>query len=298
MIALSTLSRPVIFIIGETATGKTNLAHQLAKIIDAEIINADSTLVRKELNIGTDKPSKSMRNQVKYHLLDVASIRDTFSVAEYKKLAQEALEKIWSSKKIPIIVGGSGLYINSILYNYDFVITDQQKYNVLEDKPLNELISIANSKGFDLSRIDIKNKRRVINYINNGGTVNTKKSISNAKILLIGIQIDRKDLNHNIEKRVDKMFRSGLEAEVRTLFSDQFIKPETLNIIGYKEWLSYLNHKADLAEVRTHIIRDTKILAKKQRTWFKNKIDYKINWLKQPYKLEDVVALVTTFLNN
>ena len=291
-------SRPVVFIIGETATGKTNLAHELAQIINGEIVNADSTNTRKELTIGTDKPTQSMMSQVKYHLVDIVSLKDNFSVADYKKIAQETLHKIWLNKKVPIIVGGSGLYVNSIIYNYDFISTDRKEYSNLEDKTLDELISIAKTKNLQLSHIDMKNKRRLVNFIKNDGKIGTKNPTDITDMLIIGIKIDRSDLNKNIEKRVDRMIRAGLEEEVRSLLSDPTMKKEYLNIIGYKEWSDYFIGKSNLNEVKEQIIKDTKVLAKKQRTWFRNKIDYKINWLDYPYKLEDVVAMVTTFLDN
>ncbi len=291
-------SRPVVFIIGETATGKTNLAHELAQIINGEIVNADSTNTRKELTIGTDKPTQSMMSQVKYHLVDIVSLKDNFSVADYKKIAQETLHKIWLNKKVPIIVGGSGLYVNSIIYNYDFISTDRKEYSNLEDKTLDELISIAKTKNLQLSHIDMKNKRRLVNFIKNDGRIGTKNPTDSTDMLIIGTKIDRPDLNKNIEKRVDRMIRAGLEEEVRSLLSDPTMKKEYLNIIGYKEWSDYFIGKSNLNEVKEQIIKDTKVLAKKQRTWFRNKIDYKINWLDYPYKLEDVVAMVTTFLDN
>ena len=291
-------SRPVVFIIGETATGKTNLAHELAQIINGEIVNADSTNTRKELTIGTDKPTQSMMSQVKYHLVDIVSLKDNFSVADYKKIAQETLHKIWLNKKVPIIVGGSGLYVNSIIYNYDFISTDRKEYSNLEDKTLDELISIAKTKNLQLTHIDMKNKRRLVNFIKNDGRIGTKNPTDSTDMLIIGTKIDRPDLNKNIEKRVDRMIRAGLEEEVRSLLSDPTMKKEYLNIIGYKEWSDYFIGKSNLNEVKEQIIKDTKVLAKKQRTWFRNKIDYKINWLDYPYKLEDVVAMVTTFLDN
>ncbi len=288
------IKKPIIFIIGETASGKTYLAHQLAIRLNGEIVSADSTLVKRELSIGTDKPSKKMLSQVKYHMVDIVSVNDEFSVADYKKLALKAIDSIWKNKKIPIVVGGSGLYLNSIIYNYGF--NKNIKNDNLNRKSADELIEIARKNKLNLENLDLRNTRRLANFIRNEGKTGTRGNISNSKIYLLGIRIERASLIENIKRRVDQMIEQGLENEVVGLLSNPEINKEKLNIIGYKEWFSS-DKKNSLKFVKESIIKNTKLLAKKQRTWFKNKIDYPIEWVDYPYNLEDIVDALTTFIN-
>ncbi len=250
-------NKPLLVIVGETTSGKTNLAHQLAIKFHGEIINADSTLLRKELSIGTDKPSKSLMEQVNYHMINLISLKDDFNVAQYKKLVDKKINDIHSRNKLPIIVGGSGLYINSVIYNYDFPNHNYQNKGVI-------------------GHIDTNN-------------------ILRENTLLIGIRISREELSSNIKARVDLMLNSGLEQEVKNLISQGFAL-EKINIIGYKEWKEFFNNQINLEEVKKNIIKHTKELAKKQRTWFSNKNNNDIFWVDYRYNLDEIVELITTNL--
>lgn len=288
-------SSKLLVIVGETAAGKSALAMQLAKKFDGEIICADSWTVYKGFDIGTAKPSRAEQASVTHHLLDVADPKDGFSAPQFQRLALAAIDDISNRGKLAIMVGGSGLYIDSVIYNYSFlppsVVSERATLNGLS---LAELLTIARDRGLPLETIDIRNKRRVIRLIENNGQMPTKSALR-PNTLLIGVLLAGDQLVTNITARVDEMLASGLDQEARVLTERYGWDCEPLKGVGYREWQEYFHGTQTLTETRAKIIKSTLDLAKKQRTWFRR--NSSIHWLSDRDRLARAVDLTTTFLD-
>lgn len=285
----------MVVIVGETASGKSALAMQMAKKFEGEIICADSSTIRKGFDIGSAKPSKEDQKQIKHHLLDVAAADEVFSAAKFKQLAQKAVTDISSRGKLPILVGGSGLYIDSLLFDYKFLpVGDQKERELLSKLNVKDLISVAKGRKLDVSEIDTANKTRLIRFIQTNGQLPKKRSLRQNTII-IGLRTNRDDLNHNIAVRTEQMIGQGLADEVEQIVEHYGWDCEGLKAVGYREWQEHFLGKKSLEKTKFEIIKDTKYLAKKQRTWFRrNKF---IQWADTPVNQAEVVDLITTFLN-
>lgn len=289
------LPSALLVIVGETASGKSALALDLAERLNGEIICADSWTVRREVNIGTAKPSAAEQARIPHHLLDVAGPDEDFTAAVFKRMAEATIADITSRGKLPILVGGTGLYIDGILFDYGFLPEgdrrERESLNVLSNEEL--LHTIAN-KGLELGDVDTRNKRRLIRLIETNGAAPTRKAMRQ-NTCVIGLQVDREILNERIEKRVDSMLKSGLENEVRGLVDRYGWGCEALKGVGYAQWQDYLAGTKNIDETRAAIIKSTKDLAKRQRTWFKR--NKSIRWFSTPVNVDSVVAYVTTSLD-
>ena len=286
---------PLVVIVGETASGKSRLAHSLALKLGGEIISADSWAVYKGFNIGTAKPSARERAEVAYHGLDIADPAVGFSAVEFQRLAQAAIEDISSRGKLPIIVGGTGLYIDSILYDYSFLpATDANLRSELDALSLEGVLQRAEELGLDTTDIDLRNKRRVIRLIENNGIRPSRQKLRENTIVL-GLQLPREDLEMRMAKRIDAMLAAGLEDEVRRLADRYSWEAEPMKGIGYREFKLYFDGQQTLTEVRERIIRSTVQLAKKQRTWFKR--NKSIHWLSNRDIFTESVDFITTNLH-
>lgn len=285
-------NQPLIVIVGETATGKSELAIYLAKRFKGEIISADSWTVYRGFDIGTAKPNLKDQALVKHHLLDIADPNEGFSAAVFKRQVTSAIEKISSENKVPILSGGSGLYVDSVLYDYSFMPAGspelRRQYNSMS---LDELLELIKKLGYNTTGIDLNNKRRVIRLLENQGVRPQSKPLR-SNTLILGIALDQSSLSSKIEKRVDAMLRAGLEAEVKQLSEAYGWGIEPMKGIGYREFKDYFEGTKSQAETRQKIITDSIKLAKKQRTWFKR--NNSIQWIDNK---SDVVAMVTTYLN-
>lgn len=285
----------LIVVVGETASGKSALALELAKRFNGEIISADSWTVYEGFDIGTAKPSKLERAMVPHHLLDVADPRGGFSAVIFQQLAEAAIAAIQRRGRLPILVGGTGLYIDSVIYGYSFLAAPppalREKLNGMS---LPEVLELAKAKGLNTSGIDVRNKRRVIRLIENEGELPTRGSLR-PNTLVIGIQTPRETLQERAAARVDAMLAAGLEFEVRQLAEKYGWEAEPMKGVGYKEWREYFEGSATMAETKARIIKSTLDLAKRQRTWFKR--NKSIQWFPTPVNVEGVVASITTFLN-
>jgi tRNA dimethylallyltransferase len=285
----------LIVILGPTASGKTDLAIKLAKKFDGEIVSADSRQIYKGMDIGTAKPSKKERKAIPHYLVSIIKPNQVFSVAIYKKLAIEKIKNIIKKKKLPFLVGGTGLYIKAVVENIEFPrVADQKKLREkLEKKTEKELFKIykkLDSKGSNL--IDRKNKRRLIRAIEVCKATKKpfweqrKKGEPLFNVLQIGIKLQKGELKKRLEKRVEKMIASGLEKEVRVLEKRYRSKTPPLKTIGYLEWQDYFKKKITKKELSEKIKLHTLQFTKRQMTWF-NK-DKGIKWLngyKQAEKL-------------
>jgi tRNA dimethylallyltransferase len=284
---------PLIAVVGFTASGKSALGMHLAKQFSGEIIAADAMTVYRKFDIGTAKPTKKEQSEIQHHLLDIADATAGFSAAEFKQRAEKSIADIAARGKLPILVGGSGLYVDSILYDYDFrkVAADTKKRAELNAKSVSELIAIAQANQLDTKSIDSNNKRRLIRLIEtNGQTVAPKPLRKNT--LVLGINVPREVLRERVVARVEHMLEQGLEDEVRTVSDIYGWDVEPMRSIGYREWQAYFAGSKSLNEVKDELVTHTMQLAKKQRTWFRR--NGNIKWVNN---FDEAVEHTTTFLN-
>jgi tRNA dimethylallyltransferase len=287
-------STPLLVIVGETASGKSALALELAERLNGEIICADSWTVRKGVDIGTAKSSQEDRERVPHHLIDVVNPDEDFTAAVFKRMALEVIDDISARGKLPIMAGGTGLYIDGILFDYGFLPEgDRSAREALNQLSNEELIAMIQAKGYSLDGIDAGNKRRLIRILETKGAVPTRQEMR-SNTCVIGLHIDRTVLLDRIEKRVDVMIDNGLEVEVRALVSQYGWGCEALKGVGYAQWKGYLEGAQTLNETRAKIIKATQDLAKRQRTWFKR--NKSIRWFAAPVNEAEVVEFVTTTL--
>lgn len=284
----------VISIVGPTASGKTNLAVKLAQKFNGEIVSADSMQIYKGMQIATAKPTFAETEGVKHHLIDFVSPDETYSVAMFVKDASKCIADIYSRGKLPFIVGGTGLYVDSLLNNITF--SEEQR----DEKLSLELRKIYEEQGIDtllkmLSEFDIdssnrlkaeRNPKRIIRaiefYKTTGITIteqNEKSKLEKSPYSPIKIGLNFKDrakLYERINKRVDLMLENGLVNEAKDVLSSK-LSFTSIKAIGYKELLPYFNGEKTLDECVEKLKMETRRYAKRQITWFKRDLD--INWL-------------------
>lgn len=290
----------LILILGPTASGKTETAVKLAGNLGGEIVSADSRQIYKEMNIGTAKPTKKELKGVPYHLIDIVSPKKDFNVAVYKKLAIKKIKEIQKKKRVPFLVGGTGLYIKAVVDNVGFpkVVPNKKLRKRLEGKTEKELFKIYKKLDPEGAKfIDKKNKRRLIRAIEvcklTGEPFwqNRKKQKPIFDVLEIGIKINKSDLKKRVEERTKKMLELGLEKEAKKLFKEYGEIP-LLKTIGYQEFKDYFEGKITKEKVEELINIHTLQFIKRQMTWFKK--DKKIIWLK---KLSQIEKTIKSFLN-
>lgn len=281
-------------IVGETASGKTALSLELAERFNGEIICADSWTVRKGVDIGTAKPTAEERKRVPHHLLDVVGPDGEFTAAVFKELANKAISDIAGRGKLPIMVGGTGLYVDGVIYDFDFLPEgDRKEREELNKLSIAKLLERIEYSKLDLTDIDTRNKRRLIRLIETRGMKPTRKPLRK-NTLIIGLKNDREIIEQRIISRLDGMLAAGLEDEVRGLVGKYGWEAEALKGIGYAQWRGYFEGVQSLPETRSKIIKATFEYAKRQRTWFKR--NKSIQWFHTPVNMRDIVDSVTTFL--
>jgi len=295
------MENPLFVILGPTATGKTDLAIDLAKKNNGEIVNADSQLIYRQMDIGTAKPSIEERKEIPHHLIDIINPNQHFSVAKYKKLATETINGIRSRGKIPFLVGGTGLYIDAAVYDFQIpkVKPDMELRLELSSKSKEDLLGYLEQLDPEAAAtIDPNNPRRLIRAIEiiekSGQPLSTMKS-KNEKpknVLLIGLDFySREDLYKRIERRVDQMFKKGFLEEVKELADVYPWNIPGFNALGYRQLEFYFRNEISLTEAIEAIKQETRHYAKKQLTWFKRNKD--IEWIKN---VEETEKLVDNFL--
>lgn len=285
----------LVVVVGETASGKSALALRIAEQYNGELICSDSWTVRRELNIGSAKPTDAERQLVPHHLLDVVNPNETFTAATFKELATAAIDDITSRGKLPIMVGGTGLYIDGVIYDYNFLpVGDAAERAELDKLETPELLARMEAAGISTEGIDVHNKRRLVRLLQTKGAEQTKQELR-SNTLILGLQTEREHLKERITARVDGMVEAGLEAEVRQLAERYGWNCEGLKGIGYQEWQDYFLGSQNLHVTKQRIVTNTARLAKRQRTWFKR--NKSIHWLATPVNYTQVDDLVTTFLN-
>ncbi len=286
---------PLLVIVGETASGKSALALDLAKQLSGEIVCADSWTVRREVNIGTAKPSSEDQAAVPHYLVDIIDPCEDFTAAVFKGLAIDKINEIAARGKLPILVGGTGLYIDGIIYDYGFLPEGdraaREGLSILDNA---ELLAQIHQLGLELGDVDVRNKRRLIRLIETGGAQPTRQ-LMRANTIMIGLRTESEVLRARIIQRVDHMLAAGLAAEVADLAERYGWGCEALKGVGYSQWRDYFLGTQSLEVTRAKIIKATLDLAKRQRTWFKR--NKSIHWLNTPVETTSVVELVTTLLN-
>lgn len=274
---------PLIVVVGETASGKTAASIKIAQKVNGEIICADSRTVYKQMDIGTAKPTKKEQELVPHHLINVVEPNETFSAAEFKRLAEKCIQEIVGRGKVPIIVGGTGLYVDSVLYNFQFKDKPNEAYRTqLLQMTDEELTTLLHTKNIDTSNLNTKNRRHMIRAIERGGEVpqNTKPR---ENTLILGLRLDREILKKRITARVEQMFAEGLIAETAAIVEQYGADIEALRTPGYKAAARYLKREITLEEAKQAFVTADLQLAKRQRTWFKP--NPHIQWLNNPEEL-------------
>lgn len=286
------MKKRLLIIAGPTAVGKTDTGIILADKLNGEIISADSMQIYKNMDIGTAKPNLEERMGVIHHLIDIINPDENFSVAEFQRLAGGIIDDLISSKKLPIIVGGTGLYINSLIYDMDFTQfasnrklreTLQEEAEKMGNEYIHDKLKKIDSNLAD--RIHPNNVRRVIRAIEvYHGTGDKMGDFSRDIVLndeyeffLAGLTRERSELYDRINKRVDIMIEQGLIEEVRDLLNLGYSKDLiSFKGLGYKEIIEYLEGRYDLNEAIRILKRNTRRYAKRQLTWFRRYES--INW--------------------
>ena len=281
--------KPTIYVIGgPTASGKSKLAVELAKKINGEIISADSMQIYKDMNIGTAKVNEEEMQGIKHYLIDFIMPDKRYSVSDFKKDAENAITEILQKGKTPIVVGGTGLYIDSLIYGIEF--QDEE----IDIAYRNELNEIAENEGLAklyqeaqkidpeaMKKISENDKKRIIRVLeiyHKTGKTKTEQEKESRKnevkynYKVYAITMDRGTLYDRIEKRVDKMIEEGLIEEVQSILSKYKHFPTAMQGLGYKEVVEYLEGKTTKEEMIEKIKKETRHYAKRQLTWFrKNK---------------------------
>ena len=301
----------VIVICGPTASGKTALSIELAKKIDGEIVSADSMQIYKDMDIGSAKPTKEEMDGIKHYLLDFVSPEDRYSVADYKKDATIAINEIIEKGKIPIVVGGTGLYIDSLIYNIDYpeIEFDEEYRKSLEKRAREEGLSklYEEAKTIDeqamksISQNDQKRILRVLELYHQTGKTKTEQEIESRKnevpydYYVFALNMDREKLYDRINKRVDIMLEQGLIQEVEGIIKKYKTYPTSMQALGYKEIKEYLNRNVTKEQAIETVKQETRRYAKRQLTWFrKNK---QTIWLNALDKKEENIKKILEEIN-
>ncbi len=268
----------IIVIVGPTGVGKTKLSIELAKIYNGEVINADSTQVYKNLNIATAKVTEEEKKGVIHHLIDIKNIDEDYTVYDYQKDCRKKIEEILSKNKTPIIVGGTGLYINAVLYDYKFEQekNDSSYEEFNNDELYQQLIRIDPN-----TNIHKNNRKRIIralNYYQNNNKPMSEKETTNNLLydaFIVGLTTDREKLYDRINKRVDIMIENGLEKEAKKIYNTGIRSKAVMTPIGYKELFAYFDSIISREEAIELIKKRSRNYAKRQYTWFNNKLNVK-----------------------
>ncbi len=270
----------IVVIVGPTGVGKTKLSIELAKKLDGEVINGDSTQVYKGLDIATAKIKEEEKENIPHHLFDIKEVTDDYTVYDYQKDCRNIIDDILSRKKTPIIVGGTGLYIKAALYDYKF--EDETKHNDYSSYSNEELYKKALEIDKNLT-IHMNNRKRIERfldyYLNNDEPLTNKEKTNSLiydDVIFIGLTTDRKTLYERLNNRVDQMFNDGLLDEVKRIFESNIRTKAILTPIGYKELFPYLEGKEDLNVCIEEMKKRTRNYAKRQYTWFNHQVS--VNW--------------------
>lgn len=291
----------IIVIVGPTAVGKTKLSIELAKKFDGEIINADSTQIFKGLDIATAKVTEKEKQNIPHHLFDIKDVTENYTVYDYQKDGRYVINDILNRNKTPIIVGGTGLYIKALLYNYQF--TDEDKYfNNYEDYTNQELYDKLLSVDPNTT-IHLNNRKRVVralNYYEQNHEPLSKKKKADQELydtIYIGLTTNRQTLYDRINQRVDDMVSNGLLDEAKKIYNSKIRTKAIITPIGYKELFPYFENKESLDDCLDLIKKNSRKYAKRQYTWFNNQMN--IRWFEVDFNnFDNTVNAVEKYIKD
>ena len=299
----------VIVICGPTASGKTGLSIELAKKIKGEIVSADSMQIYQEMDIGTAKPTQEEKQGITHYVMDFVSPEERYSVADYKKEAKKAIKEIIAKGKIPIVVGGTGLYIDSLIYEIEYpsIEFDENYRRNLEERVKKEGLETLYKEAKEtdplaiqkISQKDEKRILRILEIYHATGKTKTEQEIESRKKPLeydyqvYGLKWDRELLYQRINKRVDQMLQQGLIEEVKGILKKHDKFPTAMQGLGYKEVVQFLKGDTTEEEMIEKIKMETRRYAKRQMTWFrKNK---QTIWLEGQASIEDNISIILNY---
>lgn len=275
----------VLVIVGPTAVGKTDFGIECANAFDGEIISGDSIQIYKGLDIGSAKPTRQEQTRARHYLIDIKEADDNYSVKQFQELGRQCIEDISKRNKLPIIVGGTGLYIKACLYDYVFFDEQEKDYQYpdLSNEELYELLRQKDPEA--LEKIHVNNRKRLIRALNiyekhHKGISSIKKEQEHKPIydcLIIGLTLDKDLLYQRIDQRVDKMIKEGLIEEIDGLLKKGIgFDKQSMQGIGYKEFKGYYDKQKSIEECAEEVKKNSRHFAKRQYTFFKNQLD--VNW--------------------
>ena len=269
----------VIVILGPTAVGKTKLSVELAKRLDGEIINADSTQIYQDLNIATAKVTEEEKEQIPHHLFDIKTVTEEYSVSDYQKDARKQIEDCMRRGKVPILVGGTGLYIKAALYDYQFAPTSYKgDYQGISTEDLFQQLHQI----YPDTKIHPHNRKRIeraLDYYHETHQVLEEKEKAQNLLyptLFIGLTCDRKQLYERINHRVEDMVQAGLLEEAKAIYETKIRTKAIMTPIGYKELFPYFEGTKSLEDCLEEIKKDTRHYAKRQYTFFNHQLP--VHW--------------------
>ncbi len=289
----------ILVITGPTAVGKTKLSISLAKFYNGEIINADAIQVYKGLNIASAKVTEEEKEGVPHHLFDIKNVDEDYTIYHYQKDCRQKIEEIKKRGNTPILVGGSGLYIKSALYDYN--LSSQSNNKTYDDLSNEEIYSLLLKTHKDIN-IDKNNRRRLVralNYYEENNLIITENKTDKLlyDTIFIGLTTDRETLYNRINKRVDTMLEGGLLDEVKSFYDKNIRTKPLLGGIGYREIYSYLDGKISYEEAISKIKMNSRHYAKRQYTFFKHQIP--ITWFNVDFEnFDNTIKEVSNYIDN
>ncbi|MBJ8325452.1 tRNA (adenosine(37)-N6)-dimethylallyltransferase MiaA [Streptococcus pacificus] len=289
----------IIVILGPTAIGKTALGIKLAKKYKGEIISGDSQQVYRQLNIGTAKVTKKEQEEVKHYLIDEVDASDNYSVFDFVTAAKKAIQSISEKGKIPIIVGGTGLYLQSLLEGYHLggeinqqELSEYRRY--LSEFSDDQLFSMVEKENLSIRELNRRRAIRALEIAKFGQDLENQPPQYDA--LLIGLNDEREKLYERINQRVDQMMSQGLLEEAKWLY-DTYPNVQATKGIGYKEFFPYFEGKESLDDAVNHLKQNTRRFAKRQLTWFKNRMNVSFFQVNDNNVFERIEQEVEDFIN-
>lgn len=304
----------IIVIVGPTAVGKTYVSVELAKKLNTEIISADSMQIYKGMNVGTAKITEEEKQGIIHHMIDIVSPDEEYSVSEFKNDAEKIIDRLTDENKIPVIVGGSGLYVNSLIYDLDFgnaksnkKLRDYYTYYYKEhgeDALYDKLMRIDPDAAEKIHKNNVKRVIRALEVYDITGMkfseLNTdiRKASNKYDCILIGLSMERKVLYERINQRVDEMLSNGLIDEVNSLIEKGYGKNlVSMRGIGYKEIVEHLEGNTDYEETVSILKRNTRRFAKRQYTWFLKDKDIKWFGMDNLEEIDNTINDILEYIN-
>lgn len=282
---------PLVVVVGPTASGKSALAMRIAQAHNGEIIASDSRTIYRGMDIGTAKPTVDDQKLVPHHLIDVRNPDESFSAAEFKEMALRAIEDIASRGKLPVMVGGTGLYVDGVIFDYQFgAAADEVRRAELNAMSVEELQQLCREKDIDLP-INSQNKRHLVRAIELGGLTSDKKQLR-GNTFVVGISTERDILRERVKARAEQMVAEGVIDEVEVVGRKYGWKGEALKGNIYRIFRGVVEGTKPLDDAIEEFVQSDMALAKRQMTWFRR--NPSIHWSSDPKELE---YLVDTFLD-